>query len=150
MTLTSSWIIKGAAWRRVGGMRSDEVRASALKLCQEACVWANELREEVLSQEAWPREGPVVLASPPHTHTLQRFTHHRSAGVITLCSQCQRRARMCTTRAPAVHAFISKHWHVTPNTCGTIKCGWLHKQIFLFVKVKHQQNLSHMSQMTHI
>ena len=39
------------------GGGSDEVRASALKPCQEVCVWANELREEALSQEAWPREG---------------------------------------------------------------------------------------------
>lgn len=96
-TLTSSWIIKGAAWRRVWG--SDEVRASALKLCQEVCVWANELGEEALSQEAWPRERPVVLASPPHTHThmLQRFTHHRSAGVITHCSQAST-AHACAQR----------------------------------------------------
>lgn len=79
MTLTSGWIIKGAARRRVhgagwGGGGNDEVRASALKLCQEVCVWANELREEALSQEAWPRERPVVLASPPHTHVTALHT----------------------------------------------------------------------------
>lgn len=86
MTLTSGWMIKVAALRRVqGGGRGgvgwssggggDEVRAAALKLCQEVCVWANELGEEALSQEAWPREKPVVLASPLHTHTHYNTTH---------------------------------------------------------------------------
>lgn len=122
MTLTSGWIIKGAAWRRVqeeggGGGGSDEVRASALKLCQEVCVWANELGEEALSQEAWPRERPVVLASPPRTHTLQRFTHHRSAGVITRRSQA---SAPCThVRKTRAHTHTRSHllcMHSSVNT----------------------------------
>lgn len=70
MTLTSSLIIKRSCLEvgGAGGRGSDEVRVSALKLCQEVCVWANEMGEEALSQEAWPRERPVELASPPHTH----------------------------------------------------------------------------------
>lgn len=100
MTLTSRWIIKVAAWRRVYGRGggSDEVRASALKLCQEVCVWANELGEEALSQEAWPRERPVVLASPPHTHVTTLHTPPLCWSHNTLFPG-QRRTRMCTTRA---------------------------------------------------
>lgn len=79
--MTSGWIINRVAGRRVfvcvcasGVGVSDEVMASVLKLCQEVCVWANELGEEALSQEAWPREGPVVLASPPHKHVTTLHT----------------------------------------------------------------------------
>lgn len=60
------WKERPAGGRKWGG--SDEVTTSAVKFCQEVCVWANGLAEEVLSQEAWPRERPVVLASPPRAH----------------------------------------------------------------------------------
>lgn len=68
------WLWWAVGWwkERPGGGRkwggSDEVTTSAVKFCQEVCVWANGLAEEVLSQEAWPRERPVELASPPRAH----------------------------------------------------------------------------------
>lgn len=106
-------IIKGAGWKG-GGRWGDEVRVSALKLCQEVCVWANELGEEVLSQEPRPREGPVVLASPPRTHVTMVRTPppHWSHN-------------MCTTR---VHMRVytqgcdAKYlWHqITPKNCRDI------------------------------
>lgn len=87
---------------------------SALKLCQEVCVWANELGEEALSQEPRPREGPVVLASPPRTHVTMVRTPppHWSHN-------------MCTTR---VHMRVytqgcdAKYlWHqITPKNCRDI------------------------------
>lgn len=109
MTLTSSWIIKGAVWRRGGeggGGGSDEVRASALNLCQEVCVWANELRKEALSQEAWPRERPMVLASPPHTHVTTLHTSALCRSHNTLFPS-QHHACERTTCMHAVHAFIA-------------------------------------------
>lgn len=44
------------------GRPTTRFRASALSPCQEVYVWANKLGEEALSQDSWPREGPVVLA----------------------------------------------------------------------------------------
>lgn len=84
---------------------SDEVRAPALKLCQEVCVWDNELGEEALSQEAWPREGARGAGISSSQTRYKRFTHHRSAGAITHCSQAGA-VRACAERAPACCACI--------------------------------------------
>lgn len=135
-------------WSSGGG---DEVRAAALKLCQEVCVWANELGEEALSQEAWPRERPVVLASPPHTHPhyntthththmLQRFTHYCSAGVITHCSLASTIEACAHTRLPCMHSSVNRD--VTPNTCGTIKCGGLYKHRYFCLGSANNGNKS--------
>ncbi len=110
--LMSSWIIKGAAWRRVQGGGSDEVRASALKLCQEVSVWANKLGEEALSQEAWPRERPVVLASPPHTHVTTLHTTPLCWSHNTLFPG-QHCTGMCTT--PGAHTRLLRV-HPSVNT----------------------------------
>lgn len=134
-------------WSSGGG---DEVRAAALKHCQEVCVWANELGEEALSQEAWPRERPVVLASPPHTHphynTTHTHTHVTTLHTLLLCWSHntlfpgQHHRGMCT-HPPAVHAFISKQrcdakylWH---NKVWRV----VQTQIFLFGKCKQRQQV---------
>lgn len=90
---------------------------SALKLCQEVCVWANELGEEALSQEPRPREGPVVLASPPRTHVTMLRTPPPHWSHNTLFPS-QHRARMCTTRV---------HMHVYTQGCDA-KYLWHKKQ----------------------
>lgn len=118
--MTSGWDNQ-RSWVKGGG---DEVRVSALKLCQEVCVWANELGEEALSQEPRPREGPVVLASPPRTHVTMVRTPPPHWSHNTLFPS-QHRARMCTTR---VHMRVytqgcdAKYlWHqITPKNCRDI------------------------------
>lgn len=72
-------MIRASEWRRCG-----EVRASTLKSCQEVCVWASELRQEVLSQEysAERERGPQSWHLFSH-HTQQWLTQQRHAAEVT-------------------------------------------------------------------
>lgn len=74
------------------------------------------------------------------TNTLQRFTHHCSAGAITHCSRASAVhacAQCGRTHSPAVHAFISKHRAVMPKSLWHNKV-WMVVQTEVFVKFKQQ------------
>lgn len=110
--MTSGWDNQ-RSWVKRGGW-GDEVRVSALKLCQEVCVWANELGEEALSQEPRPREGPVVLASPPRTHVTMVRTPppHWSHNMCTTRVHMRVYTQGCDAKYP---------WHqITPKNCRDI------------------------------